>query len=235
MPSLSQLVARHHCVLLLDAASSVVHIGLLRRGAAPRWDAQAADANRGLFAATAECLAAAGVTVEEIGAFVYCEGPGSMLGVRTAAMAIRTWQAAASRSLPAFRYQSLQLIAGELSRRGTPPPFAVVADARRDHWHVMTVDATGRAGLLQRLAAAEVTALPGTVWTPASFRVWSQPPRTFTPCDYDPPAFLAALPDADLFAATDAPDAFQHDDPVYRKWVPGIHRAATHHNDGHQV
>ena len=36
-----------------------------------------------------------------------------------------------------------------------------------------------------------------------------------------------AFIDADLFRATDAPDAFLHEEPSYATWTPQIHRAPS--------
>jgi len=225
MASLAQLLAHHDCILALDAASTETQVGLLHRAGPPVWHRSTDEAGKSLFKLTDACLQETGLRLDAVRAFLFCAGPGSMLGIRTAAMALRTWQALAPR--PVYRYESLALLARELASAGHPAPFSVIADARRDTWHTVTVDATGRVLPLQRVPTAELSARPETIWRPTAFRAWSQLPRAASDCPYDLAAILARHPDADWFELTDAPDAFQHEAPDYKKWSAQVHSAAT--------
>ena len=227
MPSLHQLLARHGCLLVLDASSAQVQVGLLRPTRPAIWHAATTEAGTGLFAGTDACLRDAGAGIGEVGAFVFCEGPGSILGIRTVAMAIRSWQTIHARPCPAYHYQSLSLLAHELARNNVAVPCAVITDARRDTWNCVVIAAPRTAGALQRLAAADLAALPGELFQPPAFRAWAEPPRATKGCAYDVAALLAAHADADLFTPTDAPDAFQHTAPDYKKWSAQIHSAAA--------
>jgi len=222
MPSLTQLLASHGRLLVLDAASTRVQVGLIQTGAPACWCRVQDEAGTGLFKATEELLAKASVTLDEIGAFVFCEGPGSMLGTRTIAMALRTWQVLRPR--PVYAYQSLAVAArGVWTHQARA--FAVIADARRDTWHVQPVAADGRLATLQRLPASELPA--GELLTPENFRAWAQPPRAAAACSYDLAKVFPVLVDGDYFRATEAPDAFQHEAPEYKKWSAQVHSAAT--------
>ncbi|MBI3886210.1 MAG: peptidase M22 [Opitutae bacterium] len=227
MPSLNQLLARHGRLLVLDAASAQVQVGLLHASRPAVWHTATAEAGTGLFAGTDAVLRDAATDLADIGAFVFCEGPGSILGIRTVAMAIRSWQTICPRPGPAYHYQSLALLALELARPGSPAPAAVITDARRDTWNCVVIDAHRSASRLQRLSAAATAALPGDLWQPSAFRAWAEPPRAARDCAYDVAALLVAHADADLFAPTDAPDAFQPATPDYKKWSAQIHSSAT--------
>jgi tRNA threonylcarbamoyladenosine biosynthesis protein TsaB len=200
-----------------------VQVGLLRSGQPALWRKSPEEAGRGIFAGTQVLLTEAGLALDAIGAFVFCEGPGSMLGIRTVAMALRTWQVLRPR--PAYAYQSLA-VAGHLEwMQAERRSFAVITDARRDTWHCQQIDADGRISALQRVPAAE---LPAGEWvTPEHFRAWAPPPRPASACSYDLAGIFPALADGDYFRAVDAPDAFQHDAPDYKKWSAQIHSAAT--------
>jgi len=224
MATLAQLLASHGCILVLDAASANVQVGLLRRGAPPVWQRSPEESGRALFTGTEACLRDTGLGWPEVRAFLFCEGPGSMLGVRTAAMAIRTWQVESPR--PAYRYQSLAILAHQLQVAGSPAPFSVIADARRESWHRLTVGATG-VGKLERVATPVLASSGELLFQPAAFRSWARPPRAARDCAYDVAALLAATGDLDLFTPTDAPDTFQHEAPVYKKWSAQVHSAAT--------
>jgi len=223
MPSLSQLLADHENLLILDAASTQTQVGLLRPAAPSLWQRTPDEAGRGMFVATQQILSGSGLRLDDIGAFVFCEGPGSMLGVRTIAMALRTWVALKPRAV--FSYQSLALAAGVYWLANAPRPFTVVADARRDTWHVQPIATDGLLSPIQRVPAAELPA--GELVTPENFRAWSKPPRAFGTCGYDLAQLFAALKDEDLFRATEAPDAFQHEAPEYKKWPATIHSSET--------
>ncbi|HEY4299831.1 MAG TPA: peptidase M22 [Candidatus Didemnitutus sp.] len=219
MTSLTQLIASHGRILVLDASSTRVQVGVLRRDGPPVWQSSNDDAGRGLFAGTSACLDAAGIEIDAVGAFVFCEGPGSMLGIRTTAMAIRIWQVLRPR--PVFRYSSLILLAHHLAR-SDHGPFSVIADARRDTWHVVGVQA-GAVSPLRRVPSAELGTSGERLVRPAAFRAWSPPPRAATDCPYDVAALFEAEKDAALLAATDAPDGFQSEPSSYRKWSAQVH------------
>ena len=210
MHSLRQILAAHAPLLVLDAASARVQVGWF--GGSPttgRWETAEEEAGVGLF----QCLGKLAVDLGEVRGFAFCEGPGSVLGIRTAAVAIRTWCALAPR--PAFAYGSLALVAAALA--GASPGASVVADARRGHWHRQ---ARGRP--LERVTVGE---LSGPLLMPAGFRHWAPLPPGVGTTPYDLADLLPATADLDLFRATAEPDAFLHQEPNYVTWTPQIHRA----------
>ena len=196
MPSLREITAQHGSCLLLDAASERIQVGLCAVDSG-RWTESSAEAGEGLF----RCLDALGVDPATVPAFAFCEGPGSILGIRTAAMAIRTWSALTPR--PCYHYQSLAVVATALA----DPMIAVVADARRESWHVYRAGAP-----LRRVPAAELT---GPCVMPEGFRRWSNPPAGLASHPYRLQGLFARpeVAGADLFTATNTPDAFLHEEP----------------------
>jgi tRNA threonylcarbamoyladenosine biosynthesis protein TsaB len=209
MPSLSQILREHSPLLLIDAASERVQAGLLGAGAPPRWSSRMAEAGVGVF----ECLDELEADVGSVAAFAFCEGPGSILGIRTTAMALRMWNALRER--PLFAYAGLAVVACAVGR----PEVGIISDARRGLWHCLH-----KGGPLMRVPAAELT---GELMTPEGFRHWSPLPAGTASTSYDLAALLSAPPvaAADLFRETRDPDAFLHQEPSYAKWVPQIHRA----------
>lgn len=220
MSTLAQLLAQHRRILVLDAASTRTQVGLLGANAAPVWFATEAEAGTALFDGTRTVLENAGVELAAVGAFVFCDGPGSMLGTRTIAMALRTWQVLAPR--PAYAYRSLA-VAGHFAWTRQPRAFAVIADARRDFWHVQSVNADGKLGPGQRAAAAEMP--PGELLTPEYFRAWAPPPRPAAVCSYGLAEIFGTLGECEFFQAVGAPDSFQSTPPQYRKWSAQVHQA----------
>jgi tRNA threonylcarbamoyladenosine biosynthesis protein TsaB len=222
MASLAQLLATHGSVLVLDAVSLQVQIGLFRTGHAPCGEQSGDEAGRGLFRATEAILEKTGLQLGDIGAMAYCEGPGSMLGTRTVAMALRTWRTLSPK--PVFRYQSLAL-AGLAEWQRSSRAFHVIADARRDSWHVQPVAADGSLGKLRRQPTAELPS--GELLTPTGFRAWSQAPDRVATCPYDLVAMLTTTAEAEIMSPVVSPDVLQHDAPDYKKWSAQPHSAES--------
>jgi tRNA threonylcarbamoyladenosine biosynthesis protein TsaB len=78
--------------------------------AAARWAGLEEEAGTGIF----RVIEALGADVGQAAAFLFCDGPGSTLGVRTAAVALRTWQVVAPR--PVYAYHSLAVLAEAIGR-----------------------------------------------------------------------------------------------------------------------
>jgi tRNA threonylcarbamoyladenosine biosynthesis protein TsaB len=207
MPSLAQLLAAHAPLLLLDAASERIQAGYFRGEGAPAWADSRAEAGIGLF----RCIEELSVDLAAVRAFAFCEGPGSVLGVRTAAMALRTWGVLSPR--PFFAYTSLGLVARALGAPGS----AAIADARRGFWHCC---APG--GAVARVPQA---GLAGELMMPEGFRHWSPLPAGVRTVPYALAGLFALVPDAGLFRPVEAPDAFLHEEPQYATWTPQLHRA----------
>lgn len=213
MPSLRQLLAAHPTLLLIDSASARVQVGLWTLGAAePRWLHSDTEAGTGVFACVETLLTQTGRRIAEVDAFVFCEGPGSVLGIRTAAVALRTWRVV-NPSAVIYAYQSLDLVARSLGE----PELSVIADARRDTWHVAQLGQP-----LRRVPSAELT---GTKVMPEHFRHWTPLPPELGSTPYEVPHLLNNLLDTDIFRAVTEPDAFSHEEPSYITWTPQIHQA----------
>lgn len=223
MPSLSQLLTDHGSLLVFDAASTRVQVGLFESNAPAKWRDSTEEAGRSIFICAELVLKESQRSIDGIGALVFCEGPGSMLGVRTVAMALRTWRVLKSR--PVFAYQSLA-VAGraEWTLHGARN-FSIVADARRDSWHCQAVATDGAMAPLHRVAAVDLP--DGEITTPENFRTWSVPPRPFGSCSYDLEKIFAALGEGDFFREVEDPEAFQHEAPEYKKSPARIHSIAS--------
>ena len=210
MPSFRH-VSTQFPALLIDAASSHIQVGLLEsdNSAEARWQTSADEAGVAVF----EGVRNLGVDLEKVGTFIFCEGPGSVLGIRTVAMAVRTWLVLRAR--PVFAYCSLAIVAHALGR----DDVGVIVDARRDSWHHYRIG--------HGLRRVPATDLAGELVTPQHFRHWSALPANVHEVPYSLAELLPKIWDADVLHATDAPDAFLHEEPSYVTWTPQVHRAPT--------
>lgn len=222
MPSLRQLLDLHPTLLLIDSASSVVQAAVWQQNRDPVWSVKTGEAGEQIFAVVNDALTRSGQTLDSVDAFVFCDGPGSVLGIRTAAVALRTWSMLRAR--PVYAFCGLTVVAQSLALTQNKREFAVIADARRDSWHHVDVDADGNISPLKRI---RTSALAGTLLTPEGFRAWSTPPAQLLTVPYSLAALLPPLIDIELFSLAAEPDAFLHEEPVYQTWTPQVHRAPT--------
>lgn len=208
--------------LFLDAASPAIAVGLAEAAAeSPIWRHTRDEAGVGLFRAADDVLRAAGLTVAELDSIVYCEGPGSLLGVRLVAIALRTWTAI-PRATPLHiaGYRSLELVAADLLARGVPGPFHVIADGRRATWNALAVDASGAFTPIRRRPAGEPFPQDEPVYHPEGFPLWQALPDHVRTVAYDPTQLPALATRFPLLHTVTAPDAFMTETPTYREWTP---------------
>lgn len=219
--SLRHLLARHATLLVVDTCATRAEAALWIAGN----DAPAVlatvegEASAALPAALAQLFAqpgAAGRAPRTLDAVAFCDGPGSVLGVRMAAATLRTWRAV-NPSLALYSYHSLSLLASAW------PELTVIADARRDSWHAARGNSPDE---LLRVATAELAAL-GPLGTPDNFRRWSALPAGIEPrpLAWSAAARIAAASDGEFFHEAPSPDAFLHEQPSYVAWTPKVHQA----------
>ena len=223
--SLRQLLARHPALLAVDSCAprAEAALWLAEAGAAPvAVAAFEGEASAALPVAVAQVLAhpaAGGRRIADLDAIAFCDGPGSVLGIRLAAATLRAWRAVKP-GLALYSYHSLPLLAV------AHPGLTIIADARRDSWHAARAAAPHD---LVRVPAAELAALGplDTLGTPAGFRRWSALPSGVEPraLPWSAAALLAAAPDEAFFHEAPEPEAFLHEQPTYVAWTPQVHQA----------
>jgi tRNA threonylcarbamoyladenosine biosynthesis protein TsaB len=211
--------------LLIDAASPRLCVGLYGKaalGSGAHWRETDEETGVGLFRETEELLRAAGMTIRDLRAVVFCDGPGSLLGIRIAAMALRVWQALPRpQPLRVLAYHSLALVAADRLAQGEAPPFHVCSDARRETWNLLTVSVDGALGEIRRCARGDLPANGRPLFVPETFPHWQPLPGGARRIAYQPrllPELAARFPL--LLRETTAPDAFMTEMPTYRTWNP---------------
>jgi tRNA threonylcarbamoyladenosine biosynthesis protein TsaB len=232
MPSLRQLLAQHDTLLVIDTCATRADAALWKKDSQPSGQVPISapfaplqhfgiegEAAHALPLAVARVLELADMNVARLGAVAFCTGPGSVLGIRIAAASVRVWRTT-NPGLAVYGYLSLPLFATQTGALAT----SVIADARRETWHLVRPDGLCR---VERVPSASL-ASAGALSTPASFRRWSalpggNPPRELP---YNPAQLIADSPDAELFSPEPDPDAFMHELPSYATWTPQVHQAA---------
>lgn len=117
--------------LALDAATYTGSVAVVADGRllAEREVAMRGEREERLMPAVAEALAAAEVTVRDLGAIVCGAGPGSFTSLRIAGAIAKG--IAAARGLPLFAVSSLALVVAGSAHASAPGPYLAVLDAMR--------------------------------------------------------------------------------------------------------
>jgi tRNA threonylcarbamoyladenosine biosynthesis protein TsaB len=215
--------------LFIDASGRLPFVGILQTGSwrICRRSGEAA-VTESLFALVEEALRGAGLRLADCAGFIFAEGPGSILGIRIAAMAFRAWRVLPEfADKPVFAVGSLAL-AAHLQVRTNPArhEFAVLADSRQGWWNTLTVRDGVVADGFQELRGADLAALPALRFHIAQ-RALGAPPVVCEPfpgdaLERDPEVLLVP----GLLRETEAPDAVNMPGQ-FVKWTPARHRAET--------
>ena len=125
--------------LVIDGSGSTVFVGLL--DAENRWLAKAQRVGsplEELFPIIEAVLTESGLSLRDIGSYIYCMGPGSVLGIRLCAMAIETWSRLYPKSVQYYKYNSLLLSAHALLH-ATPDlrDALIVSDWKKGAWNAL--------------------------------------------------------------------------------------------------
>ena len=219
------MIAPDSILLLLDASASKVQVGLLRGN---KWlafrelDEEALDS---IFAGTSACLKEAKMPFEEIDGFLFCEGPGSILGIRLAAMAINGWRSQpAHKQASVYSYRSLEAASALLKHDGESLPFHIVSEYRQDRWHLLSIHEDGQYRDITMVATDALSKLQGSVYCLPRRKNGPVPPDFIQARDYSLRDLPRVINSSNLLRQTDRPDAYLPEKPVYVKWDAERHR-----------
>lgn len=209
-------------LLVLDAASPRCFAGVWRAGEWLACREPERPALEGLFGAVEESLAEAGLALADLGGFVHCEGPGSILGARLSAMAIRTWRALPAWSeVPAWAYGSLHFAAAARKAEGESSPASFCSEFRHGRWNLLraeesavrAVDADALAVVPAPLVYVRQRAMSKGL--PAHAVEWSPDRRRHAP----------TLATPGLLRRVEEPAVFVAEEATFQKWSGARHRA----------
>ncbi|MCC5834002.1 MAG: hypothetical protein JJU20_04640 [Opitutales bacterium] len=209
-------------VLVLDACGANVQTGICQNG---KWLARAnskGDALENLYDLCGVCLRETGLELKQLGAYLFAEGPGSMLGIRLTAMAINTWRCLPGLDHPVFGYRSIDLAALELAEQKHLSNFALVSRLRKKACIVLR-SSESRSAEPEVLSDESIQALQEPVW---ELLLKGRGPQTY-PLLW--PYSIESLPErlrrADLkLYAHETAAPFQIQKPEYQRWQGERHR-----------
>ena len=208
-------------MLVLDTASRRVCVALIEDSKTIATRHSEDEASRSLFPSIKTLLEDRSMRLADLRSIAFCEGPGSMLGIRTAVMGIRTW-------LATDQLENCQILSFNSLRVGSsivadtpdaPNSFLVVTDARRQSWNALSMapSATGSVELIEN-EALEKNELP--IFSLEEFPTWTRTEAKIVRLSYEAenvfvkacfPSMLKANPESELLNTR----TFE-----FAKWIP---------------
>lgn len=210
--------------LVIDGTGSSTFVGVL--GPEAQWLARqnsGAAPLESLFETVERVLEDAEIDFDSLQAYVYSEGPGSVLGLRLCAMAIETWSRLYPQSAKRFAYNSLQLAAGEILQKQPSIHSAyVISDWKKDLWNGVEIR-RGRIAATKPVPITELSTFNGSIFHLPARKGWQDPPEFAKTIRANPHALPELLHWPDLLKATESVQLYNAGANTFQKWTAKRH------------
>ena len=210
--------------LVVDGSGASVFVGLL--GADGKWKStisQASSPLEGFFSSVETVLHSAQCQISDVSNFIYCEGPGSVLGLRLCAMAIRTWGYLSKQpSVRYFAYNSLELTASLIVMDNPDVNNALlISDWKKNVWNSIKIEG-GKHGAITTVDDQMVNSQKDVpLFYLPQRKGWQKIPESVHTLEYSP----QRLPEVwHLLKRTKEIELYASNMNVFKKWVPQRHR-----------
>ena len=208
-------LSRHRLPLLVDA-SSQVQVGIPDSKGWLSLVREEKPALESLFVAIPKSLEEIDASISAIDAILFCEGPGSTLGLRVAATAVKTILRENEPSPTLFTYNALDL-AAILSNDASRPILAPFRKGKRFLRRPIEDSAIGSIEILEEpiseSLATEALHLP-------SLRSWETLPEGLDVLDYDLSHIAGLAGIAPILRPAEIPEVVTPLPAEFRKWKP---------------
>lgn len=215
--------------LVIDGSSTCFFAGVL--GNDGKWLASRTatePALESLFKTVDAVLDEACIDLEQIQAYIYCEGPGSVLGLRLCSMAIETWRRLQPNPPKVYAYNSLSLtVAGLLDQITTAEAGLLVSDWKKDTWNSMQIHRDAINVNVSPISSEELTDWQGPIYHLPARKGWQRPPEGAIELSYAPKQLAKLLSTPGLVRETGRVELYQSGINTFRKWTPERHRAIS--------
>ncbi|MCZ6671865.1 MAG: hypothetical protein O7C75_02895 [Verrucomicrobia bacterium] len=210
---------------MTDCSTLGVRVGVLGDGGWLAYRNHSGEVALALFEAVKEVLSQASLSLGQLAGFIFCEGPGSTLGIRINAMALRTWNSLGNKPRPVFAYKSLEAAAilVRLSE-ANDSAFTLFSDLRKNAWNACSGNSDGSTSTIEVVPKESL----GN-WKERRYfiqqRLYSPgaPPES-EPLNYDLEPLGASDDFINLFQPVEQPAVYQTTTTQFKKWVPQRHR-----------
>jgi len=215
--------------LVIDGSSACFFAGAL--GSNSKWLAcqkATEPALESLFKSVEQVLAEAKLELDQIQSYIYCEGPGSVLGLRLCSMAIETWRQLQSNKPKVFAYNSLKLTAATLlHQQEISGEVLLVSDWKKDIWNGIKIHQGKHDERVSPVSSEELMQWPGPIYHLPARKGWQKPPEGAIEVNYEPEQLPHLQGHPGLIQETDGVDLYQSGINTFQKWTPERHRAIS--------
>lgn len=212
--------------LVIDGSSACFFSGVL--GGDGSWLAcRKADkpALESLFSTVETVLKKAGLELNHIKSYIYCEGPGSLLGLRLCAMAIESWTRIHPAPTELYSFNSLTLLATQLTKEGGNEEDALlISDWKKDTWNSLAIR-SGTPGRVKPIQTPELSDWQGPLYHLPARKGWQKPPDNALELKYAPERLAKLLDFPDLIQRRQSVELYNSAVSSFQKWTPERHRA----------
>ncbi len=212
--------------LVLDSSAPRLQLSLFQGERVIEYKCVTGDAVEHLIESVTDLLKNNRVSISNIDHFVYCQGPGSILGIRIAVMAIKTWVAVKNPSKPAnvYSYHSLSAALVHLLNKTNTQnqKVAVTAEWKKNYWNV--AESEGDNTQIQVWDTQKLLDYPDKLYLLPQKKLWTSLPMELPTVDYSiemltQPDFRRAL-----LSPADGWPIYTPEAKNYAKWSGKRHR-----------
>ncbi|MDE0769935.1 MAG: hypothetical protein OSB19_16270 [Opitutaceae bacterium] len=209
-------------MLVVDTASRRVCVALIET---PEADTATKfsneEASLSLFPTIKSLLEERSMKLAQLRSIAFCEGPGSMLGIRTAIMGIRAWIATGQlEDCKLYSFNSLQIGKHVIANTSdAPDSYLVVTDARRQSWNCLnSLNLDGNAVELIQNEALEQATQP--VYSFDEFPIWTKTQANIIRLFYRPEDVFQSLAFLGLLRQNPDTEPLNTRTLEFAKWIP---------------
>lgn len=210
--------------LVIDGSGRSTFVGVL--GPEAQWlDHQSSGAAplESLFGTVARVLENADIHFDRLRAYVYSEGPGSVLGLRLCAMAIETWSRLYPQSARLYAYNSLQLAAAEILRRQPSAQSAyIISDWKKELWNSVAIK-EGKIGTAKPVPVDQLDAFDGSIYHLPARKGWQNPPEFAETIQPTPQVLPELMHRPGLLQTTESVQLYRAGTNTFQKWTAERH------------
>jgi tRNA threonylcarbamoyladenosine biosynthesis protein TsaB len=226
MDTASLINSEQYPALVIDGSGSSVFAGVLRNDG--QWLAhseQTGAALEMLFPTVESVLKDAELSLGDLRSYIYCEGPGSVLGLRLCAMAIETWSRLYPESARTFAYNTLQLCATLLKKDTSLPDLSlIISDWKKGAWNAVYI-AEGDIGQTCVADDPTIAEWQGALYHLPQRKGWQLPPANVETLNYSPERLPEVMQQPGLLRPTSGVELYASGINTFAKWAPDRHRA----------
>lgn len=174
--------------LALDASCLTTRVALFHNGKLLKQLDSQTNAMESLLTSVQLLIHQQNLTIQTIQGFIYCMGPGSILGIRLSIMAIKTWCAIHKNSkfcVLSFNSLAMAALATSENLVSDESEFAVISEWKKDHWNGVEVNALKQISQIEVWDRKKTESYQNPLFLLPQRKQWTQNLKNIISVSYD--------------------------------------------------